>query len=65
MLLAGKTRSGLPLWPRWWCFFFGGTFRQKIAGYGWTPGVFRLTKRYFREGWNEHQSWWSFVRLKA
>ena len=65
MLFAGKTRSGNKLWPRWWAFLFGGTFKQINAGYGWTPGVFRRTWKYFKEDWYKKQSWWDFVKLKA
>jgi hypothetical protein len=65
MLFAGKTRSGNRLWPRWWCFLFGGSYNQRNGGYGWTPGVYRLTKRYFKEGWHKSHSWWDFVRLGA
>lgn len=77
MLFAGKTVSGTHLWPRWWCFLFGGNFRQREwveigfdgkehncgGGYGWTPGVYWLTKRYFCEGWYKHRSWWDFVKI--
>jgi hypothetical protein len=49
MLGAGKTISGSPLVPRWWAFSFGGNYRQLKAGYGWSPSVFRLIKRYYRD----------------
>lgn len=49
-------------YPRWFCFLFSGNYRQKNGGFAWTPGVLRLTYRYYKEGWRESgYSWWDFV----
>lgn len=66
MLFAGKTTSGHHLWPWWWCFLFGGNYRQDNGGYAWTPGVWRLTRRYYREKWSKAgYTWAQFVGLKT
>ena len=57
MLFAGKTKSGSThLWPRWWCFFFGGTFQQRNGGYGTVYSIPVRVSRYYREGWSERCS---------
>ncbi len=53
MLLSGKTKAGNKhLWPRWWCLFFGGTFRQPEGGYGTVYSIPSRIRRYYRENWN-------------
>ena len=62
MLFAGKTKSGsCHLWPRWWCFFFGGTFRQKNGGYGTVYSIPFRVYRYFRDGFYRHESLPHFI----
>ena len=62
MLFAGKTKSGSThLWPRWWCFFFGGTFRQKGGGYGTVYSIPRRIRRYYREDWRRNGSLLWFI----
>ena len=64
-LFAGKTKSGNMLWPYWWCFLFGGSYCQDNGGYAWTPGVYRLTRRYYKEGWKKAgYTWAEFVGLR-
>lgn len=54
MLFAGKTKSGSKhLWPKWWCFFFGGTFKQNNGGYGTVYSIPTRVRRYYKEGWNK------------
>lgn len=54
MLFAGKTKSGSHhLWPRWWCFLFGGTFKQTNGGYGTVYSIPSRVRRYYREGWGD------------
>lgn len=66
MLFAGKTTSGRQLWPWWWCFLFGGDYRQQGGGYAWTPGVWTLTRRYYLGKWyNFGYTWAEFVGLKG
>lgn len=62
MLFAGKTKSGNKhLWPRWWCFLFGGTFRQHNGGYGTVYSIPKRVRRYYREGWREHYTLLSWI----
>jgi hypothetical protein len=57
MLFSGKTKSGSKhLWPRWWCLFFGGTYKQRNGGYGTVYSIPPRVLRYFREGWGDHNS---------
>ncbi len=54
MLFAGKTKSGSKhLWPKWWCFFFGGTFEQKGGGYGTVYSIPTRIRKFYREKWYE------------
>lgn len=62
MLFAGKTKSGSKhLWPRWWCFFFGGTYRQRNGGYGTVYSIPSRINRYFRDGFYQTDSLLSFI----
>lgn len=55
MLFAGKTKSGnTQLWPRWWCFVFGGTYEDPVGGYGTVYSIPWRIWRYYREGWYRH-----------
>lgn len=66
MLFAGKDGAGNHIYPYWWCFLFGGIFRNgKNGGYGWTPGIWRRTRKYYKENWKKAgYSWAEFVGLK-
>lgn len=65
MLFAGRTKSGHHLWPRWWCYLFGGNFRQLSGGYGRVPALWWRVWRYYRQGWYDSYSLRQWLRLGA
>lgn len=67
MLFAGKTKSGnCHLWPRWWCFFFGGNYRQLGGGYGICYSIPTRICRYYIENWKEAgYSLWQWIKSQG
>jgi hypothetical protein len=48
------TADGRWVRPAWIAWLFGGTFISTGGGggYAWRPSLFRMVRRYYREGWS-------------